>query len=97
MYPNMSMLDIKRTTIADYEVMTQAYKLRNVDEELRIHVLAWQIVQAGASDKKGKPIYSNFKRFYDYDKKIKEIERDDVKQDSKTLSLFNMVKNVNKR
>ena len=92
----MSMLDIKRTTIADYEVMVKAYKLHSIDEEHRLHILAWQIVQAGASDKKGKPIYSNFKKFYDYEKRIKEVESDDVKADVKTVSLFNMVKNINK-
>lgn len=95
MYPEMSLLDIKRTTIADYEVMTESYRLAKADREFDIHLLAWQSVQAGALDKKGKPVYTSFKKFFDYEKRIKEVRSDEVKADDKTKSLFNMVRNIN--
>ena len=94
MFPEMPILEIKRTTIADYEVMVEAYQLAQIDREFEIHMLAWQSVQAGASDKKGKPIYSSFKKFFNYEKRIKEV-RSDEEIDGNTSSFFNRLKKIN--
>ena len=95
MYPEMSMLDIKRTTIADYEVMVESYKLAKIDREFDIHLLAWQSVQAGTTNDKGKPNYKTFDKFYDYEKRIKEIKNDEAKVNDETKSFFNMLKKIN--
>ena len=89
------MLEIKRTTLADYEVLTQAYQLHRIDEEFKLHLLAWQTVQAGASDKSGKPVYRKFSKFYDYENKINEILDDIPKVSEEEMSFFNRLKHIN--
>ena len=91
----MSILEVKNTTIADYEVLTEAYQLRKLDEELNIHLLAWQTVQAGASDKRGKPVYSKFSKFFDYEQRQKEIKGDIEDISEEEMSIFERVKIMN--
>lgn len=91
----MSILEVKNTTIADYEVLTEAYQLRKLDEELSIHLLAWQTVQAGASDKRGKPVYSKFSKFFDYEKRYKETIGDIEDISEEEMSIFERVKIMN--
>ena len=95
MYPDMSILDIQRTTIADYEVLIEAYQLRKLDEELSIHLLAWQTVQEGASNKQGKPVYSKFSKFFDYEKRQKEIKGDIEDISEEEMSIFEKIKIMN--
>lgn len=73
MYPQMSMLDIKRMTLADFEVLQEAYALRQVDERFLASYEAWQSAQVQASDKKGKAVVRKFRQLFDYQKEIKEI------------------------
>jgi hypothetical protein len=67
-------------TLREYTYEMEAYQLRQVDEEYRINLLAWQINQAQATKTKGSgknqktlPHYENFKKFFDYEKRINEV------------------------
>lgn len=54
----------------------QAEKLKQVDKDYRQHLQAYLNFAVKAekkSGKKTKPVYSNFKKFYDYDKEIKKV------------------------
>ena len=73
---------VERLTIPEYEMLCQAYKLKAVDEQSRMHQQAWLNIQAGAqkeSGKKLKPVYKTFKSFFDYEKELKKArgEEDD--------------------
>lgn len=73
MYPAMSILEIQRTTLADFEVLRQAHALAQVDAILLATVQAWQIGQVQATDKKGKPVYRKMQQLFDYDKQIERV------------------------
>lgn len=73
MYPAMSMLEVRRTTIADFEVMKQAYALSQVDRILMATIQAWQSGQVQATDKKGKPIYRKMKQLFDYEREVERV------------------------
>lgn len=73
MYPAMSMLEVRRTTIADFEVMKQAYALSQVDRILMATIQAWQSGQVQATDKKGRPIYRKMKQLFDYERELERV------------------------
>ncbi len=55
----------------------QAVKLKQIDLDYRNHLQAYLnfIVKAEKkSGKKTKPVYSNFKKFYDYEKALEDAE-----------------------
>lgn len=62
-----------KLTIAEYEILDKAHKLRSVDEDYRIHQQAFLNIAAGAKKKNGKPVYSKFRNFYNYDAEQKKI------------------------
>jgi len=54
----------------------RAYQLQQIDKEMDMHMQAWLNHQVTASKEKGKkqvPVYSKFKDFYDYEKRINEV------------------------
>lgn len=60
----------------EYKMQMKAYALKRVDKEHDMHQQAWLIVQAGSRKTQGDKevsAYKNFKAFYDYDKRIKEV------------------------
>lgn len=60
-------------TIPEYNLRLEAFQLQQLDREYDLHRLAWQINQAQATDKKGKPIYKRFKDFFDVEKLEQKI------------------------
>lgn len=60
-------------TFEEYRLRMKAYNLAQLDEEHRLHKLAWQINQAQATNKKGLPIYRRFTDFFDYKKMEQKI------------------------
>lgn len=64
-------------TFVEYLYRFKAYKLRRVDEEYDMHLAAWLHHQAGATKKQGKDTvsaYKSFKDFFDYDKRLADVE-----------------------
>lgn len=71
----MSVLEARRTTLADLEVLMQAATLRKVDEQNTLHLSAWANEAATAKKEQGSgkhkkliSYYKDFKDFYDYEK-----------------------------
>lgn len=69
-------------TFYEYELRMKAYQLQMIDQEYRIHRLAWVNREVKAEKKTGKnktkPVYSNFKDFFDYEKLIDAVLNDSV-------------------
>lgn len=78
MAPEMDILAIQRMTMADFEVMVKAYKLRQVDEMFMASYQAWQISQAQASDKKGHAIHKKFRSLFDYEDTLRKVKEGDA-------------------
>lgn len=71
------MYDIKILTLYEYEAKMYAYKLKQIDDEHKMHMQAWINHQVTATKEQGKkqvPVYKSFTDFYNYEKRIKEVE-----------------------
>ena len=57
--------------------MMKGYSLKQVDRHYDIHIQAWknQEVQATTNDKKPKPVFDKFSKFFDYEKELKSVEK----------------------
>ena len=56
----------------------EAVRLKQVDLDYRIHLAAWLSFAAKAEKKAGKgtkPVYSKFKKFYDYEAELAKVEK----------------------
>jgi hypothetical protein len=56
----------------------EAVRLKQVDMDYRNHLQAWLTFAAKAekkSGKKTKPVYGNFKKFYDYKAEIAKVKK----------------------
>jgi hypothetical protein len=58
----------------------EAVSLRQVDMDYRNHLQAWLSFSAQATKKKGQPVYSKFKKFYDYEKKLRDASKKEAKK-----------------
>ena len=69
-----------RLTIPEYKILMKAERYRQVDRDYYDHRLAYLIFAATATKSSGKyskkPVYSNFRKFFDYDKEIKKLEKE---------------------
>lgn len=69
--------EVDRLTIAEYELLMEAVRYKQVDMDYRNHLQAFLNFAVKAEKKTGKnkskPVYSKFKRFYDYEAEIKKI------------------------
>jgi hypothetical protein len=70
----------------EYRLLCQAHRLKNVDEDYRIHEAAFLNNKATLRDKKSRLIYSSFKKFFDYKKQIREAAGDKPEGKTETLS-----------
>lgn len=71
-------------TIPEYTLLMKAVRLKQVDCDYRNHLQAFLNFAVKAEKKSGKgksrPVFSKFKRFYDYEKEIsKVINKNDEK------------------
>lgn len=77
-----SFADVDRLTIPEYRLLMEAVRLRQVDKDYRNHLQAFLNFAVKAEKKSGKnkskPVYSKFKRFYDYEKEIEKAQRKGV-------------------
>lgn len=88
MCPNMSILEIENTTLAELEVIRKAYELQRLDNEYFATLMAWQNAIVKSTSKNGKPKYQKFNQIFDYEKKYKEIMNLNKKVDKKMLQLL---------
>lgn len=74
-----SFAEVDRLTIPEYELLMEGVRLKQVDMDYRNHLQAYLNFAVKAEKKAGKgkskPVYSSFKKFYDYEKKLAEIQK----------------------
>lgn len=62
---------VEALTFQEYRLLMKAQALKQIDRERDLYLLAWNINQVKATKGKGKsirPVFKNFKDFFDYDK-----------------------------
>lgn len=73
-----SFAEVDRLTIPEYNLLLKAVQLKQVDMDYRNHLQAFLNFAVKAEKKAGKrskPVYSKFKKFYDYEKELAEITK----------------------
>lgn len=68
--------EINRMTLAEYNLRIKAYRLRKLDRDREIAFSAWLNREINATRKRGKKIeyiYRDFNKFFDYEKREREI------------------------
>lgn len=72
-----SFAEIDRLTIPEYLLLMEAVRLKQVDMDYRNHLQAFLNFAVKAEKKSGKnkskPVFSKFKKFYDYDEEIRKV------------------------
>lgn len=75
------MRDIERMTLYEYEIRAKAYKRMRLEEERALHLQAYLTARAKAmkpsGKKKMKAAYPTFKSFFDYEKALKNLYKDE--------------------
>ena len=65
-------------TFPEYKLLMKAVRLKQIDKEYELHLQAYLNLLVKAEKKAGKgksrPVYRKFKQFYDYEKRLAEIE-----------------------
>lgn len=78
-------------TIPEYNLLMKSVRLKQVDLDYRNHLQAFLNFSVKAEKKAGKnkskPVYSKFKRFYNYEKEL-EKANEDIAQAQNTKSRF---------
>lgn len=70
--------EVDALSMAEYEILMKAYKLKQIDKLYYIHRTAYENQRAKATKKQGKnfvSVYKSFKDFFDYEKELKEAEK----------------------
>lgn len=78
-----SLDEVDRMTFREYRLLSEAHRLKEVDTQYKLNLLAWRTFAATATDKKGKPRYKRFDKFFDYNKALEEAQN---KKDDKFAS-----------
>ena len=73
-----SFAEVDRLSIPEYNLLMEAVKLKQVDLDYRNHLQAYLNFVVKAEKRAGKnktrPVYSSFKKFFDYDKAIEKAK-----------------------
>lgn len=87
----MSFDEMDKLSVRDFNTLMKAVEIRQVDQLNRIHLQAFQNFRAKAKKKAGKgklkPVYSTYKKFFDYEKELNKAMH------KKGKSKFNELKN----
>ena len=79
-------------TLDQFEIMRKAHEYKQVDLDYRIHQLAYLSFVATGTKKAGKnkekPIFSTFKKFFDYDKALKKVSGKVDEGDQRLINAF---------
>lgn len=74
-----SFREVDQLTIPQYEILSEAYELRLVDEEKDMHWQAFLNFAVQAKKKVGKhksrPVYTKFEKFFDYKARLSEVQK----------------------
>lgn len=68
----------------EYALLMESVRLKNVDKDYRNHLQAFLNFAVKAERKvgknKSKPVYTKFKRFYDYEKEIQKVTNKSIEK-----------------
>lgn len=70
--------EVDRLTIPEYQLLMEATCLKQIDMDYRNHLQAFLNFAVRAERKAGKgtkPVYSKFKKFYDYEKELAKVTK----------------------
>ena len=68
-------------TIPEYELLMEAVSLKEVDKDYRNHLQAFLNFSVRATKGKGgKPVFKNFKKFYNYDEALEKAKKQSNKK-----------------
>lgn len=71
--------EVDRLTIPEYTLLMEAVRLKEVDMDYRNHLQAFLNFSVKAQKKTGKnksrPVYTTFRKFFDYDKAIANAQK----------------------
>lgn len=88
-----SFAEVDRLTIAEYNLLMEAQRYKMVDMDYRQHVQAYLNFSVKAEKKAGKnktkPVFTRFKKFYDYEKELEKVKnKEDSNSKFANLSKF---------
>ena len=87
--------EVDRLTIAEYDLLMKAVELKQVDLAYQLHAQAFLNFAVQAERKVGKnktkPVYTKFKKFFDYGKEIKKV-LNEGKTNSRFLEISKKIK-----
>ena len=73
-----SFAEVDRLTVAEYNLLMEAQQYKQVDIDYRQHLQAYLNFAVKAEKKAGKgktkPVYTRFKKFYDYEKELEKVK-----------------------
>lgn len=85
--------EVDRVTLPEYRLLIKAAEYSEVDKDYRNHMQAYLDFVAQAKRKKGKgeaPVYTTFRKFYDYEKELDKIENP-KKPDERFLGIKSII------
>ena len=72
-----SLEEVDRLTIAEYKLLMEGARLREIDKDYRNHLQACLNFSVRSEKKTGKgkskPVYTKFKQFYDYERELEKV------------------------
>lgn len=78
--------------------MRKAHEYREVDLDYRIHQLAYLSFVATGKKKAGKnkekPIFQNFKKFFDYEKALKKVSGEEWEEKSRLMDAYRRAEGI---
>lgn len=79
------MEEVDRLTLPEYQLLMKSTSLKMVDMDYRAHQQAFLNFAVQSKKKVGKnkekPVYSDFKKFYDYEAELARVDEKDQKPD----------------
>lgn len=72
-----SLEEVDRLTIAEYKLLMEGVRLKEIDKDYRNHLQAFLNFAVRSEKKAGKgksrPVYTKFRQFYDYEKELEKV------------------------
>lgn len=77
-------------------MLSTAHRIKQADKRLELHEQAWANMAVQATKKNGKPVYSRFDKFFDYEQAFNEAVRPGHrKRKSNVVSLADKNRRIN--
>jgi len=92
----LSFSEVDELELTEYFWLLESIQWKKLDEEYRIHRLAWVDRQVNIMDKKSKYIYTEFNKFFN-EKEIKQMLGLKVKSDKRLKMLARLAKEANEK